>query len=66
MLGTAIARGIEERCWCRAAEWPIVPNIDPGMTRDGFALCQDRHGRVIGVQPLGLKHVRFDQRLERP
>jgi len=32
---------------------------------DGLVLGQDRHGRVIAVQPLGRQHMAFDQRIKR-
>ena len=35
------------------------------MARDGLAPGQDRHGRVVAMQPLGSQDVALDQRIKR-
>jgi hypothetical protein len=69
MLGVRagpIARGVEEgRRRIGAAERPVVPDVGPDPAGRRLALGQDRHGRVVGVQPLGRQHMRLDQAVER-
>ena len=49
-----IARGIiEGRRRLESAERPVIPDIGPDAARIGLSLRQDRHGRVIAMQPLG-------------
>ena len=59
MLAAAIARVIEHRRRRRRpAERPIVAHIDPTSPGIGLALGQDRHRRVVAVQPLGGEDMR--------
>ena len=54
MFARPIARGVEQRRRrIRAAEGPVVADIDPDPAGVGLALRQDRHGRVVAMQPLG-------------
>ena len=54
MLMPAIARGVIKRCRRRApAKWPVVTHIGPDAALNRLALGQDRHRRVITMQPLG-------------
>ena len=46
----------------------VIANIDPAPPGVGFALGQDRHGRVVAMQPLRSQDMRFhpaQQRIER-
>ena len=49
----------------RTAERPVVAHIDPGSPCGGLALGEDRHRRVVGVQPLRRQHMRRYQVVQR-
>ena len=44
-----------------AAEWLIVPNIDPEPAGISLAFRQHRHGRVVAVQALGRHDMSLDE-----
>ncbi len=56
---------IDRRRWIIAAKRAVVPDIRPDMPGDRFTLGQDRHLRVIAMQPFGSQNVGFDQSVER-
>jgi hypothetical protein len=61
MFVPAIARSVIERRRRRASpERPVIAYIGPDAPLDRFALSQDRHGRVVAVQPLGRQDVALD------
>jgi len=41
-------------------EGSVVARIDPAAARSRLALRQNRHGRVVGVQPIGREDMRLD------
>ena len=62
----SIARGvIQHRRRRTTVKGPIITDIGPDMPLDRLALGQDRHGRVVAMQPLGSQHVALDQRMQR-
>ncbi len=65
MLLPSIARGIVN-CGRRRepSERPIVPNIGPDAAGIGLSLGQDRHCRVVTMQALSGKNMRFDQTMK--
>ena len=66
MLMPPIARGVIERRRRRVtAKGPVVADIGPDVPRDRLAFGQDRHGRVVAMQPLGRQDMGLDQRMER-
>ena len=66
MLMPAITRSIKKSCRRRTSrERPIIAHIGPDAPLDCLAFGQDRHRRVIAVQPLGGQDMALDQRMER-
>ena len=66
MLGRSIARGVEQRRRRRSSsKRPIVANIDPDPTCRRLALGQDRHGRIVTMQPLGGHDMPLDEVVKR-
>ena len=66
MLMPAITRGvIQRRRWRGTAKRPVVTDIGPDVSRDRLALGQDRHGRVVAMQPLGSQDVALNERMQR-
>ncbi len=66
MLAAAIARVIEHRSRrAGAAEGLVVANVDPTSPSVGLARGQNRHGRVIAMEPLGRHHVGLHQPQDR-
>ena len=58
MLCRSIARGVKDRRRRRpAAERPVVAHIGPEAAGDRLALGQDRHRRVVAMEPLGRQDV---------
>jgi hypothetical protein len=63
MFPAAIARIVEHGCRrSRAAEWPIIADIDPSAGKVGLAAGQHRNRGVVAVQPIG----RHDMGLQKP
>lgn len=55
-----------KRCgWCSAREGPVIAQIRPELGGYGAALGQERHGRVIGMQPPGSENMGADQIVDR-
>ena len=66
MLAPAIARVVEHRRGRPdAAERLVVANINPAPPGIGFALGQNRHGRIVAMQALGRHDMGFDKAKER-
>ena len=66
MFASSITRVVEHgRGRCSAAEGPVVAHIDPCPAGMGLALGQNRHRRVVAVQPLGGQHMGFEAVMER-
>ena len=66
MLMPSIARGvIQRRRRCATVKGPVVADIGPDVPGNRLALGQDRHGRVVAMQPFGSQDVAFDQRMQR-
>jgi hypothetical protein len=68
MLAAAVAGIVEEhrrRPGLALAERSVVADIGPQPAGDRLALGQDRHGRVVAVQPLGGKDMAADQLVQR-
>ena len=64
MLMPSIARGvIQRRRRCATAKRPVVTDVGLDVPRNRLAFGQDRHGRVVAVQPLGSQHMALDQRV---
>ncbi len=61
MLALAVAGVVEHRCRrTRAAERPVVPDVDPATGRIGLSLGQHGNGRIIGMKTLGRHHMSFE------
>lgn len=66
MLALTIARdGIESGRQIGAAERPIVANIRPQSSLNRLPLDQERHRRVVAVDPLRCQHAGADELGER-
>ena len=66
MFVPPIAGGVvERRRRCLAAERTVVSDVCLDMPGDRLPLGQNRHGRVVGVQPLGRQHMGLDQSVQR-
>ena len=65
MFGAAIRRVKEgDGRRIRTSKWPIVPDIGPQPPGPGLSLGQNPNGGVVGVDALGRKHLRPDQKDE--
>jgi hypothetical protein len=65
MLMPAITRSIKKSSRRRTSrERPIIAHIGPDAPLDCLAFGQDRHRRVIAMQPLGGQDMALDQRME--
>src|SRR5262245_66645543 len=66
MLPGPVARVIEHcRRRCPAAKWLIIAHIDPTSPGGGLALGKHRNRRVVPMQPLACKDMRFNPLEER-
>ena len=62
VLAAAIGRVVEQhRRRVRSGEGAVVANIGPQPAGGGLALREDRHRRIVAVQPAGGQHVMTDQ-----
>jgi len=71
-VGDHAIGGEVEQCrrGCTARKGSVIADMDPEPGRPSFApdpekLCQQRHGRIVPMQPLGLQKMGADQIMDR-
>src|SRR6516225_1247898 len=66
MLAPAIARGVVEGGGRGGpAERPVIPDIGPDAAGDGLSCGQDRHRRIVAMQPFRRQDMGLDETVER-